>query len=212
MKIYKLKYAGKSPNLSQDALKFTEEAYNFLLQNGFKNGFHRIVENNGVKKDIWLMIVARHMTDNTGRGASDAGKEWGTISIINDLDLKDKNNIIDFIKHELIHCFSIRALPQFEYRKDNEGNEINKWNKPMIKTDDPQANLQYYNMPDEQDAYMYEKAQRLFSSLYQQNKNIKSIKDAISKLQPSDEIEKAWYQDKNSWKKFLNTLYQMISF
>ena len=62
MKIYKLKYAAKAPQLSQDALTFADEVYSFLLQNGFKNGFHRIVENDGTKKDIWITPQDRKTT------------------------------------------------------------------------------------------------------------------------------------------------------
>lgn len=64
MIIYKI--SSKAASLSQDALKFTEEGYNFLLQNGFKSGFHRIVENNKVKKDIFLTPRNRTTTKNKG--------------------------------------------------------------------------------------------------------------------------------------------------
>jgi hypothetical protein len=129
----------------------------------------------------------------------------GVASSLPDYDELDYQQIYYTIIHEMIHVFDFKV-----YDLETSGRM-----GFMKKYKDAGEDMQnYYNSPDEQDAWMAHRSREVidyFLDFYKGNKIL--VQKEISKSFPdwaSGEPEKTWRKNPKIWKKYLNTLYQVL--
>lgn len=108
---------------------------------------------------------------------------------------KDFSDYYYAIIHELVHIFDAKLLSYPTWMKKYDGKTMED----------------YYIAPHEQDAWMAHRAREVLDHyLSYYNGNKEEVKKIISRLPHDTEPESIWHKYPRIWKKYLNTLYQVL--
>jgi hypothetical protein len=197
---------GQAMGLSQDMAKFAQEASG-AIQQGWeyeKPVYQRQVSGDKYGTKNVFVVPKQRPQNDTGFGYSDPQK--GEIGIY----LQPKQNVDaeDFIQHELIHIFDPK-ITNNKLRNAPWG--IDAQNQQSLHATTGQ-NTQYYTNPWEQDAFMRQSAEatiRNKSWLFDGDQN--AIQQSLQRMKPQDAWEQEWYKNPKMWRKYLNTIYQIVA-
>lgn len=131
----------------------------------------------------------------------------GVLPVIPDYENVDYNDCYSTIIHEMVHIFDPKLSKKPSWMKKYDDGQSNQ---------DMQA---YYTSPHEQDAWMAHRARAIvnyYLEYYKGDKN--KVQKEFSKpphlwnpWAADGEPEKTWYQHPKIWRKYLNTLYNLLN-
>jgi hypothetical protein len=129
-------------------------------------------------------------------------KSGGNLTI--DWDSLDLDQIYHTIIHELVHIFDPK-----------QNLEKSKWMQSYsmdYPEGSPEEEKNYWLHPTEQDSYMSQYSRILVKNLLKKNNGDKNkVKQQLSFIKPSNYIEELWYKNPKMWRKYLNTVYSVLS-
>lgn len=226
---------GKAMNVSEDMINFAKEVIEILEKREWKFGeiiHQRVVSSKYGSKEIKVKTMYKLASGPTGDAVAKTGlirlfmvgknnpdyrsaefdigskglpviKKQGTVGI--DSKIPDYN--VDFkeyyyvVIHELVHIFDVKVSSRPNWMK---------------KYDAPSSMEDYHTSPHEQDAWMAHRAREFidyYLDYYKGDKN--KVKNLITHLSIEGiadiEPEATWHKHPKIWRKYLNTLYNLIS-
>lgn len=230
---------GKAMDVSEDMVSFAKEVVEKLNKKNwkFKETIHqRLVKSKYGEKEIKVKVYVKSKNGSEGDAVAKTGtirlylpgkknpdyipasfetgsnglpvvKSHGSVGV--DPDLPDYgadfNKYYYVVIHELVHVFDIKVA------------SYPSWIK---KYDTPDRSMQdYYTSPHEQDAWMAHRAREVLNYYLSHYKGDKSkVQKEFSKPPhlwgpwPADgDPEKTWYQHPKIWRKYINTLYNLLN-
>jgi hypothetical protein len=135
-----------------------------------------------------------------------SGNPYCTITLFTDIPSKHHPGIIkENVLHELVHCMD----PKLTNKKLQE-EEWHKRHRKSIGQPSYLGSEEYYTSPWEQDAFMASHALEKMQMWKRNDVSKHRIIDELRNYLPHENFERAYYKNKDIWKRYLSYLYKVL--
>lgn len=210
---FKMFLEGQALRVSDDMEKFATESVKTLNDKNWEFGqvaYEREVNSERYGQRL-IKVIPEEKQPNV-KGMGNADYLTGEIRVFCKRTWHMGDPFVDFIVHELVHMFDPKL--------NNTKLTSSKWGfdswvaagKPINPTGEEENDKLYHTSPWEQDAFMAQAARervKLAMEFWGNDRN--AIIKSLANLKPETSWEWDFAQNKKMWRKYLNTIYHILT-